>query len=74
MSSYIESWERYQTWRKAQPTCRGCRHLRSELDGAGGGTWFCERHPGVVVGEWGWWEKGDQEPRRLSEDCFEPRR
>ena len=52
-----------------QALCYGCVNLRSVPDAAGGGTYFCWKTPGLVVGEWGHWTTEDDKPRVIS-DCY----
>ena len=35
--------------------CITCPKLIAEDDGAGGGTYQCADHPGIILGEWGHW-------------------
>lgn len=51
-------------------SCRTCRHFAGIPDGAGGGTYYCRKFPGLVLGEWGHWI-GNDEPNIANEDCWE---
>lgn len=32
-------------------SCFGCRYLFSQMDAAGGITYYCRKYPGLIVGE-----------------------
>jgi len=49
--------------------CFGCEYLDSECDAAGGGIYKCRKHPGIIVGEFGYWADENDIPRRIFEDC-----
>lgn len=56
--------------KKEKRECRGCRYLDSGVvDGAGGGTYRCEKH-GVIVGARGHWTNETDVPREI-DNCYE---
>ena len=55
-------------------SCYGCKHLTSYADGAGGGSYKCDKTPGLAVGEWGHWTDETDEPTHdTSQKCYEER-
>lgn len=54
-------------------SCKGCKHLDSIPDAAGGGLYKCMKRPGLVVGEWGHWTNPEYDEPTHSADwgCYE---
>lgn len=54
-------------------SCKGCKHLDSIPDAAGGGEYKCKKRPGLVLGEWGHWAdpKYDDPIHPAKWNCYE---
>jgi hypothetical protein len=57
--------------RASTKTCFNCIHLRNEMDAAGGGTYECDRRPGLVLAEYGHWVRIPEAPIPLKKNCKE---